>query len=131
MRMPGLAACATVSQSPESCLVVFTAPESLAGMECLLDQDSADVDYKGLQFTFDPQALPDGAIAGILSDAVRSAVKAEGVSCTPTADGGTELAGTLNADAFTLLLDAQGTPLKLLLPGRDMEIEFGNFRFLD
>lgn len=130
IRMPGLSAAATISQSPQERRVTFTSPESLAGMEYRFDGDSVDVLYRGLSFSFDPQSVPAGSAAGVVAKAVEQAVMDDGITIAQT-DTGTALGGMLDAGAFTLLVDPDGVPCKLLLPDRDMEIEFGNFRFFD
>lgn len=122
---------ASISRSPQACHILFSGPESLAGMEYVFDRDSVELLYRGLQFQFDPQAVPDSSVAGVLAGAVDRVLQDDGIRIE-TADTTTQLSGMLDAGAFTLLVDNEtAIPLKLLLPGMDMEIEFAQFRFLD
>lgn len=128
----GLEATAILSQeSPGSCSVSFTAPASLKDMAFVFNEDSVDVSYKGLSFQFDPQSLPGGALAKIMTSSINKAMKDDGITVSAD-ETGIDLTGVLDVGEFTLRLDGQnGNLLKLSVPSEDLEIEFLNFRFLD
>lgn len=127
--MGNFRAAATVSQaSPEACVITFTFPPSLAGMEYAFLGDSIDVAYKGLSFQFDPCSLPAGAPALILTQALAAAFQDPDL---PVDETGAALQGNLAIGEFTLLLDENNTPAKLFVPAANLEIELQNFRFHD
>lgn len=126
-----LKATAVICQDIGSCSVSFTAPASLKDMAFVFGEDAVDVSYKGLGFQFDPQSLPGGALARIMTSSINKAMRNDGISVTLT-DSGIDLTGMLDVGEFTLQLDRDsGNILKLSVPSEELEIEFLNFRFLD
>jgi len=127
----GFNATATISQqTPLSCQVVFSEPESLKDMAFSFAQDKVEVAYKGLAFSFDPSSVPGSAVAKMAVSAINKVLGKEGVQVNYTEDA-LEVSGETEAGAFTLLLDPEnGNMMKLSIPGEQLEIEFENFTFL-
>lgn len=128
----GLDATATISQTtPDRCSVQFSSPASLQDMAFVFTEDSVDVSYRGLSFSFDPGSMPSAAISKLAVSAINSSFLDENIELTRT-DSGILLDGVSDGGEFTLQLDGEsGNFLKLSIPSQELEIEFENFRFLD
>lgn len=128
----GLTATAEITQdSPESCTVAFSAPDSLNGMSIHFTSESVEVSYKGLGFAFDPTALPGASVAKTAVSAINTALRDDGLKLEQL-EGTLSVAGTSDSGAFTLLLEPDsGRLLKLSVPQQELEIEFENFAFLE
>lgn len=127
-----LKASASISQeTPSSCSVVFESPPSLKEMAFVFRQDSVDLSYKGLSFSFNPDSMPGGAVAKLAVSAINKAMKDEGLNVA--LDGSAlEVTGMLENGEFSLKLDGKtGNLLKLSVPAEELEIEFVNFQFFD
>lgn len=131
IRYGSLTAETTVARdSPLSCTVVFTAPESLRDMAYTFREESVELSYKGLQFSFDPSGVPDRSAAKAMVSALAAATQG---TLTQARRQGNELEaqGTGPRGLFTLLLDAEsGALIKLSVPQEELEIIFSDFSFL-
>ena len=117
--------------SPRSCIVTFTSPESLSGITFVFWGDRVDLNYGMLSFTFDPNSVPGGAIASVMVNAVNSALSGKGLIVEHT-DGSLTLSGRLESGDFLLRLDGgDGSLLTLSIPEQELEIEFLGFTFLE
>lgn len=127
-----LQATATITQeSPQSCAVVFSSPPSLKDMAFVFHKDNVDLNYKGMSFSFNPNSLPGGAVAGMAVSAINTAMRDDGLQ-VELADDALEVSGVMQSGEFKLRLDAKnGNLLKLSVPAEELEIEFVNFQFLD
>jgi len=128
----GISATATITQdSPLSCLVAFTAPDTLKDMRFEFSRDSVEVSYKGLSFDFDPSSVPGGSVANLAVSAINKVLLKEGLALSYE-DGALAVGGSNENGAFTLVLDEEtGNFLKLSVPDHQLEIDFSNFAFLE
>jgi len=118
---------------PDSARVEVLSPESLAGFEYIFRQGGVELSYRGLSFSLDTfggaRTLPVVRGVGALS----ALLLPEGERPLPTKqpDGLWLLSGQFAGEEALLLLDEEsGLPVKLLLPGSEVEIIFENFVFL-
>ena len=127
-----LKATATITrETPKSCIVVFTSPESIKDMAFVYSEGNVDLSYKGMSFSFDPDSLPGRAIANIAIAGINKAMEADGFSLDYTGNA-LVLTGVMESGEFTMRLDKEsGNLIKLSVPAEDLEIEFVNFSFLD
>ena len=118
-------------ETPRSCSVTFSSPESLADVAFVFWDDRVDLNYKAMSFTFDPNSVPGAAVARLTAAAVNSALSGKGLA-VQYADNALTLSGALDSGSFTLRLD-QGDQrlLKLSIPDQQLDVEFINFTFLD
>ena len=117
---------------PDATRVEVLAPESLAGFEYIFRQGGVELSYRGLVFNLEtfggaltlPVVRGVGALSGLLLP--------EGDRPLPTQqpDGLWLLRGQFAGEESRLFLDGEsGAPVKLLLPGSEVEIVFENFIF--
>jgi len=126
-----LKATARISQkSPGECIVTFSSPDSLKDMKLYYTSDKLSVSYKGLSFDFNPQEMPDSAVAGLIVKAFNNAVNSEGVK-VKFEENAFVLEGNMNASTFYLKLDSKNSNLlKLVVPSEELEVEFVNFKLV-
>ena len=118
-------------ETPQSCVVTFTSPPSLAGITFVFWGDRVDINYGDLSFAFDPNSVPGGAIASITVGAINSVMGGKGLAVDHT-DGVLTLSGRLDSGDFLLRLDdGDGSLLTLSIPEQQLEIEFLGFTFLE
>lgn len=126
-----IAAATISSETPKTCKVLFSSPKSIEGMSFILSDEEVFVDYKGMNFSFDPNSLPGGAVANVVVAAINSATQKDGVT-VEVKENVLEVSGESDAGEFILRLDkSNGNFLKLVLPENDLELEFVNFKFLE
>ena len=132
MTYRNLALAATISrESPQSCALTFTSPESLKDMSMVFWNDRVALSYKNASFSFDPKSVPGNAAAQLAVCAMNAAMRGEGVvvDCT---DQVITVSGRLDSGEFILQLDrAAGNFLKLSIPAQKLEMEFTDFSFLE
>lgn len=122
---------AEILHNTDGCTVKFTSPPAVEGMEFKFDGDTVSLLFNGLDFNFDPQSLPSTAPAQIIVSALNTAILDSTVETEKVGDL-LKITGTVDAGNFDLFVDPQtGTPVKLLLPSRELEIGFDNFSFFD
>jgi len=118
-------------ETPRSCIVTFTSPQSLAGITFVFWGDRVDLNYGALSFTFDPNSVPGGAVASIAAGAINSVLSGKGLEVDYT-NGVLTLSGKLESGEFLLQIDGgDGSLLTLSVPEQELEIEFLGFTFLD
>lgn len=121
-----------LQETPSSCSVEFELPESLRGMTFVFRNDTVDLSYKGLDFQFEPDSLPQGAAAKLMVSAISRAMRGGDEITVQGEEGILRLSGMMESGEFSLELDREsGEPVKLSIPGEELEIEFSKFRFLD
>jgi hypothetical protein len=131
IRLGALRAEAVIAQrAPDWCDVGFTEPSGLVGLAFAFRPEWVTVRYGGLEFPVDAKSLPAGAAAEVMRSALAMAMRRDTVTVQET-DSGTELSGTIDAGGFLLSLSHEGEPLKLLMPARELAIEFTDFKFID
>jgi len=126
-----LKATARISQkSPGECTVTFSSPSSLKDMKLNYTSEKLSVSYKGLSFDFNPQEMPDSAVAGMIVKAFNNAVNSEGIK-VKFEDNAFVIEGSMNTSTFYLKLDSKNSNLlKLEVPSEQLEVEFVNFKLV-
>jgi len=118
-------------ETPRSCSVTFTSPESLSDIAFVFWDDRVELNYKAMSFAFDPNSVPGGAVARIAVGAINTALDGRGLAVEYT-DNALTLSGALDSGSFTLRVDQNDQSLlKLSIPDQQLDIEFVNFSFLD
>ena len=118
-------------ETPRSCSVTFTSPESLADVAFIFWSDRVELNYKAMSFTFDPNSVPGGAVARIAVGAINAALSGKGLA-VQYEDSALTLSGTLDSGDFILRVDQNDQSLlRLSIPEQQLDIEFINFTFLD
>ncbi len=127
-----LKATAHISQeTPSRCSVTFESPPSLAEMAFVFQEDSVDLNYKGLSFQFEPDSVPGNAVAKLAVTAINKAMRDDGLF-VKLDDGTLEVNGVMESGEFVLKVHGKtGSLMKLSIPAEELEIEFDNFAFLD
>ena len=118
---------------PDTTRVEVLSPESVAGFEYIFRQGGVELAYRGLSFNLDAfggaHTLP--VIRGV--SALAALLLPEGERPLPTQqpDGLWLLRGQFAGEESLLFLDEEsGVPVKLLLPGSEVEFVFESFVFL-
>lgn len=116
-------------ETPASCAVSFTSPETIEDLSCTFAQEGVKVSYAGLDFSFGT-ALPPNAVAGLIVSALDEVLGAqELVAQSP--DGPFTVEAGADSAAYTLTLDKEtGAPQKLVFSEQGIEIAFDLFTFL-
>ena len=132
MTYRNLALTAIISrQSPQSCAVTFTSPESLKDMAMVFWSDRVDLSYKNAGFSFDPKSVPGNAAAQLAVGAMNTAMRGEGVMVGYT-DQAITVKGMLDSGEFILQLDrTAGNFITLSIPAQRFEMEFFDFSFFE
>ena len=118
---------------PNTTRVEMLYPESIAGFEYIFREGGVELSYRGLSFSLGSfsgaNTLP--VVRGV--SALSALLLPDGERPLPTLqpDGLWLLRGRIAGEECLLFLDEEtGTPVKLLLPGSEVEIIFENFVFL-
>ena len=126
------AAAVITRTTPQSCRVLFTAPDSLAGMGITFGEQGVEMTYDSLagSFALPLQALPGGALAPVLAGANSKAMTDRDAAMAMAGELLT-LQSSTERGTFTLWIDPKtGAPLKLSFPAEELEISFARFTFL-
>lgn len=106
--------------------ITFSQPETLNGVTVEWTGETVKASLHGLSFELPPDALPAGALGGVLTDALDAALR------TPTegrlTQEGWQWEGTGQSGEITILSDpADGYLLSLEVPEIPLSVSFSNF----
>lgn len=111
-----------------SCVIRFSQPLTLNGVEMIWDGQTVRVQYKGVGFDVDVSKFPQSAIGTEVINSVNAAVKSENLKIEKTGEDWS-YSGTTKSGAFTIIQDgATGYLRSINLPDNDVEILFTNFK---
>ena len=86
--------------------ITFTAPEALSGMTITYLNDSAEITYKGLNFSLPKENIPAAAIAETLTKALDNAASSSEVVFTAK-KGKTVASGKINDNDYDLIINSE------------------------
>lgn len=103
----------------------FTKPETLNGLTAAWDGEAVKLSLLGLEYTLNPESVPEAALGKELLAVLDAALRNEG----NTAQDGKAvlLQGICNNHEYTYRYDAEsGAPLSLSVPALPLSITFSN-----
>lgn len=106
--------------------VLFTSPNTLAGVMLSYRDDKVSASYKGLSFSVPKTALPVKAILSALIESYDSLAEKEQIDVTEK-DGFRLAEGELSQGKYTLKLDEKGIPAEFSMPNLELKITFSGF----
>ncbi|MBC8570088.1 hypothetical protein [Zongyangia hominis] len=130
IKYKGIEAEAQVKKADGTCVLDFTAPENLNGMQFSLSGEKLGIGYKGFHVDLDPNSAVGGAAVKMLVKAIQTAAEKNGVDIAVEKDA-VQITSTQQSFQFTMRLDAKsGNILNIQVPGEELDISFENFTFL-
>lgn len=130
IKYKGIEAEAQVKKTDGSCVLDFTAPENLNGMQFSLSGEKLGIGYKGFHVDLDPNSAVGGAAVKMLLKAVQTAAEKNGVNIAVEKDA-VEISSTQQSFQFSMRLDPKtGNILNIQVPDEELDISFENFSFL-
>lgn len=109
----------------------ITSPETLTGIQLMMDGTKCTVQYKGMAFEADLSKLPESAFGGIVMEALGKKLDGAEIS-RAYKDGKWRYEGNAQAGDFLLVQDAEtGCYEFLTIPVIDLRVEFRDFQIRD
>lgn len=119
---------AVVSRNGESGWTIsFTQPETLAGVELELANDTAVLSYDGLRTNLTRSNLPLSSVAGMLTGTLDHTALSSDVKFYSGSKGTTKAYGTWNGADYALEFNKSDQPTDLTIEGEDFEATITDF----
>ncbi len=105
----------------------FDKPDTLKGLTVRWDGDTVKLSMLGLDFSIDPNTVPESALGKEIIAALDTALRGEGER--KLTDGKLVVAGNGANGAYELVCDGNsGVPLSLSVPSLPLTVTFSNFQ---
>ncbi len=106
--------------------LTFSAPETLEGLCAVWDGESVTLSFEGLEFSVDPDSVPESALGEEIVAVLDAAIRGEGDRREE--DGQLIISGTGANGRYELICDAAtGEPLSLSVPSLPLAVTFSEF----